>query len=110
MRWVKRALAHGDEQNIDLTPAEIPFGAVDTQPQLAGGWQQADKELCQHEIVQGHESEKILNPGLIRGRFGRVVEVLGHLAKLHVAALYQANNELGDELLPREVAHQGHVL
>ncbi len=109
-RYVKRALAHGDEQNIDLTPAEIPFRAIDAQPQLTRGRQQADKELCQHEIVQGHEAEKMLNPGLIRGRFGRVVEVLGYFAKRHVAALYQPDNKLRDELLPREVAHQGHVL
>ena len=27
-RYVPRAAAHGDEQNIDLTPAEVPLGAV----------------------------------------------------------------------------------
>ena len=36
-RHVPRAAAHGDTQNIDLTLTEVPFGAVQTQTQLAGG-------------------------------------------------------------------------
>ena len=32
-----RAAAYGDEQNVDLIPAKVPFGAVQTQTQFARG-------------------------------------------------------------------------
>ena len=39
--YVKRALAHGHEQDIDPALAEIPLRAVQAQAQLALGRQQA---------------------------------------------------------------------
>ena len=36
--YVPRAAAHGDEQNVDLTPAKVSFGAVQAQTQFARGW------------------------------------------------------------------------
>ena len=36
-RHLKRALAHGHQQNINLALAEIPFGAVRAQVELALG-------------------------------------------------------------------------
>jgi hypothetical protein len=36
--------------------------------------------------------------------------VLGYFATLYVAALHQTDSELRDDFLPRQIAHQGHML
>ena len=86
-RHVPLAPTHGDEQDVDRALPEVPFGAVQTQAQLALPRQQADQEPGQGEVVQCYLTKEVLNPCLIRGRPGGIVEVLGHFAKLHVAAL-----------------------
>ena len=51
-----------------------------------------------------------MNPRFVRGGFHRIVEVLRHFAKLHVAALYQADNELAHKFLAGQVAHKWGLL
>ena len=109
-RHVPVALADGDKQDIDGALAHAPLGGVEAQTQVAGGRQEADQQTSQHEVVQVHVPEKVLNPVLVRGRFRGIVQVLGHFAEPHVAALYQPDEELGDEFLPRQVPHQGDAL
>jgi len=65
--------------------------------------------LAQHQIVEVSFAEEILDAGFIGGHFHRVVQVLGHFAELHVAALEPGDQKLPDELLARQVTHHGRV-